>query len=106
MLNYLFDRITIFIFYKVSSVLEFLLLIRGINKEEKMRKVNNQIRSGMALIIAVILMGLVLQGFFQSWINEQNVESKILLAVPLVVSCIIGCYLMIKGSFTESMAKK
>ena len=70
-----------------------------------MRKINNKIKSGVALIVAVILMGLVLQGFFQSWINEQNVESKILLAFPLVVSCLIGCFLMLKGS-AESMVRK
>jgi lipopolysaccharide export LptBFGC system permease protein LptF len=70
-----------------------------------MRKKNNKIKSGVALIVAVILMGSVLQGFFQNWINEQNVENKILLAFPLVASCLIGCFLMLKGS-AESMVRK
>lgn len=70
-----------------------------------MRKVNNKIRAGMSLIIAVILIGAGLQWFFQDWVERLSVESKIALAVPLCIACLVGGYVILKGS-TESTVVK
>jgi hypothetical protein len=62
-----------------------------------MNKINDKIKAGMGLLISAILFGLVLQWFFQSWINEQSVESRWLIFIPLAVCCIAGAILMMKG---------
>jgi len=62
-----------------------------------MNKINGKIKAGMGFLIFAILFGLVLQWFFQSWINEQTMESKWLIFIPLAICCILGAILMFKG---------
>lgn len=70
-----------------------------------MSKVNGKIKAGMGLLVSAILLELVLQWFFQGWINDQDIRIKLLLAVCLTVCCISGAILMIKGA-NESMVTK
>lgn len=70
-----------------------------------MRKINNKMMIGMMLILGVILIGVLLSSFFQEWINGQSVITKILLATPLIIACIVSGYMMLRGS-AESMAQK
>ena len=71
-----------------------------------MRKVNGKIKAGIGLLTSSILLGLALQWFFQSWVNEQSTESKWSMFIPLAICCISGSILMMKGASESELRYK
>jgi len=69
------------------------------------RKVNDKVKVGIGLLMSSVLLGLILQWFFQSWINGQSVASKWIIFILLTILCISGAILMIKGSTESTVAK-